>query len=33
MKKKRTRWLTALLAAALLLTAVLCAYAQGALAL
>lgn len=30
MKKKRTRWLTALLAAALLLTAVPCAYAQGA---
>ena len=33
MKKKRTRWLTALLAAALLLTAVPCAYAQGAPAL
>ena len=33
MKNKGTRWLTALLAAALLLTAVPCAYAQGAPAL
>lgn len=33
MKNKGTRWMTALLAAALLLTAVPCAYAQGAPAL